>query len=253
MAEELYFFKFNPNKAKFSLLVPNASSKIHPFKQFLINEFEPRDGMLRYETFIKNCTHNIDQISPDDLSELLDWYFELEEQFPTHLTSSDSPKSPREQMMDVGFDLFHTMEGQKTTVRLFNEITNNFESLEGTELTYNCSSELFYRFLNYAICYSGTLMLFLNRHYYKNSSTESENFEINSSIEEIVNLRSGGHLLELAQKQLAAQKLLDPKNLHDIEKSSSPLISTASMYHLFSLLKEQITGYNGRVIRVHNY
>lgn len=270
MAEELYFFKLDSGKAKNKLLQTISTNDDFSYQAYLSNK--PVD----YNKVISIIQNDIRLLSKDDLWSLYFWFYEKNEQLNAKLNYSKLDELVYAEMDSCGLELFYEIES-KTPVRKFHDIMGDYEGLTQKNLEFICTSCLLEHFLDYLICYTGELTLFLHKHYYQYTEKDQESYIISEWIYKINN-NIDNSLHQLALKELQAKekfnletinltkqlkpirkKLADkqvvkyPKELLPILDRESDLINSASIFYLGTQLKERLANYSGIVARLHSY
>jgi len=269
MSEQLYFFKFNKEIARTKLFILiSREDDSFSYKQYLLENQGKFEENLRYDNIINKIGENIELLSTEQLWSLFDWFSERVEKLNTNI-------EPHEEMRNYGLDLFYEFS-TTSQVRYFYELLRDYDGLTGEWLGDSCRPDELNRVLNYIICYSGELTIFLNKYYYSYPESEDENSEIERLIYDI-NSKSNGYFHNLALSQLEesmgynnetmqlAVKLREfragrddessytiPMEEYEIEKRVSRLINIACLLHTATSMKEEIENYDGKIIKLHS-
>lgn len=271
MAEELYFFKLNSEKAR-TELIKQLKIDDHFSYQKYINKYS--DEELSFKEVIKKIEENIELLLFDEFWSINNWFYDrivinnpnagYDEQWSLFVKS----------MSSSGMNLFYDIPS-KTPVRKFHSILGDYEHHMQTDIKKVCNSREFNDFLKYGICFSGELFLFLNDKYYK--SGIDDDLEFQKEIDEI-NLRYGNHYHEMALKELKElneynletmsliPSLLEfrrstahlsivtyPTEMSEISDRESELLSFANSFYHFIALKKMTENYSGAILRLHSY
>jgi hypothetical protein len=264
MSEQLYFFKFNKEiaRTKLSTLIKGDDS----YKQYLIENVNRYEEELEVNNIINKIEENVELLSVDELWSLFDWFDERFEKLKLN--------KRYEEMFNHGLDLFFEMPS-KTPIRNLHLILGDYEFLTDQDLGKVCGSDELNGFLNYVICYSGELTIFLNKHYYTSSDSNEENLEIEQLINDI-NSKSDNYFHNLALLELERSReynietmqlvpgLIEfrkanndtsyilPAEFKEIEAREKRIINAAFALHTALALKEKIKDYDGKIIRLHS-
>lgn len=272
MAEELYFFKLDSNKARTKLLQTITSIKGFSYQTYL----SLSSSVVDYNKVISAIQKDIGILSKDELWSLYFWFNKKNEQLNPKLNYSKLNEIIHAEMNDCGLELFYEIES-KTPVRKFHEIMGSYEGLTEQTIDFKCTAIQFRGFLNYLICYTAELTFFLDRHYYKRTEKDQMSYIMSEWIYTInENCGDSYHQLALEQieeqaafnletinltkqlkqfrKKLAKQGAIKyPQELIPILGRESDLINKASIFYLATQLKEKLANYSGVVARLHSY
>ncbi|MBO9205278.1 MULTISPECIES: hypothetical protein [Niastella] len=262
MSEQLYFFKFNKEIARTKLSTLIKEEDNFSYKQYLIENNSKYEKDLQFDNIINKIEENIELLSTEELWSLYLWFSERTE------------NGTRKEMRNYGLDLFFELHS-KTPVRNFHALLWDYEFLSNQDIEYSCGSDELIGFLNYIICYSGELMIFLNKYYYKSHETDEETLRIEQLISDINSTsNSYFHILALLELENSTEfnketmqlvpKLIEfrqanqnksytlPVELHEAEERESKIINLAYLLYLVLGLKEEIENYDGKIIRLHS-
>jgi len=277
MAEELYFFKLDKKLAVEKLLNLMLTEHEFSFKNYLSKN--TNNDSENYDTILLQVENDITLLSQNNLIDIFYWISENNER--SLYPSNDYKKYHKiliEELHTCGMDLFSQITS-KTQVRAFHDIMSDYENKEAEDssLPFNCSAKELTDFLDYFICFTGELSIFLHNTYYHRSDYSKETKEIKQLIKEI-NLRSDGYYHNLALSQLKNEhqynfetvklsekvRLLRQANknkgtytlsegLSEISQRESALITRAGMLYYAIELREKLSKYNGTIVRLHSY
>lgn len=267
MAEELYFFKFDKDKAR--NILTQMISTIEPFSYQCYLE----DESVNYNHVYLQVENDVEHLSSEELWSLYTWFSEKHEVLSPKQSYSELEKTIRSDMFDAGLDLFFEIPS-KTPVRKFHELLRDYEHHSKQELELTCSQNQFAGFLNYLICYTGSLQLLMNKDYYEYPNNHKENVAINALINSIPStdychdfartqielekkdyLKTIAAIKQLIQFRRTQLKQNDPlpKEFAPIAKQERNLINKASILYLGIELKEKLSNYKGLITRLHSY
>lgn len=271
MGEELYFFKLDKKKAKVKLTQIISEDNEYSFRKFLTNDSS------NYEVILAKIKNDITLLSEDDLWDVFNWFFETYERLYGELDYEEFENLLYENLRNCGMDKFYEIPS-KSPVRAFHNIMINYPGEIGEDLflSYNCSVEEFNQFLDYLICYTGELSVFLYNTYHNDSDCSTEIKEINSLIKEI-NFRTDSYFYNLALAELKIEneynletvKLSEklslfryenmnkssyslPQELREVSERESYLMTKAGILYYGIELKEKLNNYKGAIVRLHS-
>lgn len=272
MSEQLYFFKFNKEiaRTKLSALINEDDSS--SYKQYLFENFKDEEK-VQFNNIINKIDENVELLSIDELWSLFDWFIARVEKQNPHIPNYDLDKQTDEEMGKYGLHLFCEIPS-KTPVRNFHELLGEYEFLTDQEIHHICGSDELNGFINYLICYTGELTIFLNKYYYT-SDRSDENLEIEQAINDI-NSKSDNYFHNLALSELEKSMAYNnetmqlippliefrranmdksytlPKEFNEFEERESKIINVASLLYIAIGLKEKLINYDGKIIRLHS-
>lgn len=274
MSEQLYFFKFNKEIARTKLSTLINKDDSFSYKQYLIENFSKGEENVEFNNIINKIDENIELLSTEELWSLYGWFSERTEKLKTNIEYFSLDNNEREEMRNYGLDLFHEIPS-KTPVRNFHELLGDYEFLINQDIGYTCGSDELNGLLNYIICYTGELTIFLNKYYYKYGESWDENSQIEQLINDI-NSTSNSYFYNLALSEFeksmeyinetmeSVPKLKEfrnaqkdnsysvPMEFHEIEKRESKLVNVAALLYRALGIKEKIKNYDGKIIRLHS-
>jgi hypothetical protein len=272
MAEELYFFKFNREAARKNLPdLLNIKDAIS-FHQYLIDH---NDNEVTVDTIVRKAEENIEQLTISELEALFHWFAERIEHQGNNQDYAQHLQQHQQEMAQHGLDLFYEIPS-KTPVRNYHHFMGDYETLTSQELTHQCSAHQLKQFLQYAICYTNELTLFLNIHYYHKEEMCEENLQIKEQLQTIS--QGNNYLYQLAQSkykkelpyyqqvmqaipQLAAFRNANkdktsytyPDYLTEIQEQESHLVNLAYQKYIGEEIIDKLVGYEGQVTILYSY
>jgi hypothetical protein len=275
MSEQLYFFKFNKEIARTKLSTLINKDDSFSYKQYLFENFSKGEDNLQVNNIINKIDENIELLSTGELWSLFFWFSARVEKLNPNIEYYNLDNKVNEEMCNYGLYLFYEIPS-KTPIRNLHELLGDYEFLTDQEIKNNCGADELIGFLNYIICYSGELTIFLNKYYYKNGDRREENLEIEQLIYDI-NSKSNNYFHNLALSELEKSmgyynetmqlvpKLIEfrranndksytlPMELYEISEREDKIIKVAALLHIALGLKESINNYDGKIIRLHSY
>jgi hypothetical protein len=273
MAEELYFFRFDKQKAKVALYESLNKPGDHSYEKYIRKEY---NGDLKFNSIIKKVTGNIELITIDELWSLFNWFYEKNEQVGQTLDYAAFQKRLNDEMFANGLDLFFSIDS-KTPVIHFNNYLINYAILSKTEIGHDCQAAALHNFLNYVICYAGELTVFLNINYYKHPVDHEENQAIQKAIKAIntathsryhklalqefnKNLSFYQETMQLVPALTAFRRAQNdsspysiPGELAATAERESELLNLAAQLYFAQSIKDKLAGYEGQVKLLHSY
>ncbi|SHN41248.1 hypothetical protein [Chitinophaga sp. CF418] len=276
MSEQLYFFKFNKEIARTKLFILiSKEDDSFSYKQYLLENQDKFEENLRYDNIISKIGENIELLSTEQLWSLFHWFSERTEKLYPNIEYFSSDGKTHEEMRNYGLDLFYEFD-TTSQVRYFYDLLRDYDGLTDEWLGSSCRPDELNRVLNYIICYTGELTIFLNKYYYNHRESDDENLEIERLIYDI-NSKSNGYFHNLALSELEKSmeynnetmqlvaKLREfradsndkssytiPMEEYEIEKRVSRLINIACLLHTATSMKEEIENYDGKIIKLHS-
>lgn len=275
MAEELYFYKLNSEKAKTELIQQLKVDDEFSYQKYS-NKYA--DEELNFEEVIRKIEENIELLSIDEFWSISNWFWQRIETNHPNIGYDEQYGLFIKLMSASGMELFYEIPS-KTPVRKFHSILWDYECHMQTDIMHPlvgniCKSLDFNDFLRYGICFSGELCLFLNHKYYKNGDDDDLKFQ--KEIDEI-NWKHGTHYHEMALKELEKQNeynletmslipaLLEfrrstahlsivsyPTEMSELSNREDELLNFAASFYHFIELKEMTENYSGTILRLHS-
>jgi hypothetical protein len=206
MSEELYFFKFEKDRAKKNLISLIDHEQHLRYKDYL-KQNSPiyHDKSVIFDVIKSKINEDVATLTVDELWSLFNWFYKNHEPNFTLIDYTQAYHSLISKMKDNGLDLFYEITS-KTQVRVFHDMLNDYEWLSETQFD-NRSPENVSRlreFIDYLICYTGKLNIFVNEHYYTDYDRVAYNSYINELIDTI-NRRSNHYNHKLVITMLESQ------------------------------------------------
>ncbi|OQP45258.1 hypothetical protein A4H97_32590 [Niastella yeongjuensis] len=275
MSEQLYFFKFDKEIARNKLSALINEDDSFSYKQYL-SENPESEEKIQFNNVTNKIEENIELLSTEELWSLYSWFSERIEKLNTDIKYDYLDDRALEEMRNYGLDLFYDFP-TTTSVRIFYDFLRDYDTLTDHWIEDTCGPDELNGLLNYIICYTGELTLFLNKYYYEWEDGCEENLKIEQLIHDINSTsNSYFHILALlefenplehynetmqlvpkltefrqANKDKSSYSL--PTELYEIEKSVGKMLNVASLLHIASYIKEKIKNYNGKITRIHSF
>jgi len=276
MAEELYFFKLDAEKARSELIKQLEIDDQFSYQKY-INNYS--DENLSFDEVTKKIKENIELLSIEEFWSISNWYSDRIENYYPNYDYDERQKLVDNSMSASGMDLFYEILS-KTPVRKFHHILGDYESHMETDIIYPlvdnvCKSSDFNNFLKYGICFSGELSIFINDNYYKEGIEGALEFQ--KEIDDI-NLKYGNNYHKMALRELRKQleynletmrlipTLLEfrrstahlsivtyPTEISEISNREGKLLDFASSFYNFIALKSVTDSYSGKILMLHSY
>jgi len=274
MSEQLYFFKFDRVKAREQLVTKITNQTGYTYQAHIDAEEDPE--IIIYKQVVSKVKNNVEDLSADELWSIEAWFNEKNERLYPQMSDTDRSYLTSDEMQACGLDCFYEMLS-KTPIRKLHYIMGEYEWLTQQEIGYSWTKVQFEGFLNYLICYTGELTIFLNDHYYDQYNDEQENDEIRELIHEL-NLETDSYFHQLALAQIEKErtshfetirlvselkkfrkanehlKVVEiPSELVKASIKENDLINLAAVLSHGIQLKEVLANYQGVITRLHSF
>ncbi len=276
MSEELYFFRFNKDISRIRLSSLLRQEGGFSYKQFLADHNSSFGDEVQFDNITRRIDENIEQITEEELGSLFYWFWERYEKSNSEIDYQHFDEKLNEELFRYGLDMFYEIPS-KTPVRKFHSLLGDYKYLANKDFHESFDADELRGVLNYIICYTGELNIFLNIHYYKENENCERNQEIQKQIDEI-NSASDNYFHSLAIAELEQHRAYNietlnlippvieyrqanldkpqfslPEELWEIEERESDLLNIGVMYYIASEIREKLGNYAGKIIRLHFY
>ncbi|WP_342644694.1 hypothetical protein [Mucilaginibacter sp. CSA2-8R] len=278
MAEELYFFRFDKEAARANL--PALLTAAADYRQQIAELPTSRyDEPVIFENILLKIDENVELLSIEEMWSLFNWFYEKAERENPEENYFVMEKRLHEEMRFYGLDLFAEIPS-KSPVRAFHATTWHYdvEALTGKDdLLARTTADDLRTLLDYMICYSGEVNIYVNRHHYNRADDDEYTLEIRQLINEI-NRQRGHHIHQLALAEFEEDRLqydiamqLKPRaksfrQHHNHRKVTTPHGRLSYLYRLMDKIwdetyviysakeiKEKLGNYQGLVTRLHSF
>ncbi len=278
MAEELYFFRFDKEAARANL--PALLTAATDYQQQIAKLPASRyDEPVVFENVLLKIDENVELLSIEEMWSLFNWFYEKAERENPGKDYFVLVKRWHDEMRFYGLDLFAEIPS-KSPVRAFHATTWHYdvETLTGKDdLLSRTTADDLRTLLDYMICYSGEVNVYVNRHKHNRADDDEENQEIRQLINEI-NQQRGHYIHQLALAEFEEDRLqydiamqLKPKptsfrQQHNPIKVITPHGRLRYLYKLMDKIwdetnvisyakeiKENLGNYQGLVTRLHSF
>jgi len=175
MAEELYFFKFDQERATEKLAPLLKKSGKDSYLYSMLEE-EPfySDEKLYFPNVLSKVKHSIDHLNLDELSSIYYWfvnkYYDKESWKDLNLDTSDF-RNCDEILASFGLIMFHEIPS-KTPVRNYHSVLSDYEHLSKNDTYDKKDTQQLLNFCDYGLVYSGLHANFLSNYYYEDYDDE---------------------------------------------------------------------------------
>lgn len=278
MAEELYFFRFDKEAARANL--PALLTAAADYQQQIAKLPASRyDEPVLFENVLLKIEENVELLSIEEMWSLFNWFYKKAKRENPGEDYFVLVNRWHDEMRFYGLDLFAEIPS-KTPVRAFHATTWHYdiETLTGKyDLLSRTTADDLRTLLDYMICYSGEVNIYVNSHHDNRADDNEYTLEIRQLIQEI-NQQRGHQIHQLALAEFEENKLqydvamqLKPKptsfrqqhipirvtvpqgRLMYFYKSMDNIWTETYVIYYAKEIKEKLGNYQGLITRLHSF